>query len=723
MPAISVFARAVNPILTAAVDIPFGEWLAWLEGEGRRLYGSTALTAAQKTTAPLYSPTLLYPGANRNGVEAVASVSALAFDFDGKAGNRPDMGLIFDLLHGLRAFAHTTISHTVDAPRFRVIVELSRPITAVEQRKLHAIFNERFAAYDQRMDMNALGSSRMWVFPQPDVPGYVAVSRNGIPLDPAELVAGNAEAVRNGGPVVAPQEGRLTKFATVEGDLDLAAWKPAAGERIKGYCPSLEVDERQSTSAWIRRLARGSMIFCNSANHDHAVPASWWLPDHQTGAFGRAVVPVHIENMLDWWLNKDGTRKCPKSSKHNLLVILTHDERVSARFQYDLFAQRVIVDGKPITDDLQYAFQTWIERTYQVEYEIPIFTRGLRNAALEKPGFDPLLTYLNGLTWDGTDRLSTLLHDAFGCPADPLHAAIMTRWMIQAVARAMRPGCDAELVLMLQGDQGFKKSRFFAILAGQWGNRTKFSLEHRTYVNVLSSAWIHEIAEFTSFRKSDINDIKQFLSQPTDNVVPLHQTHPVDTPRRCVFGTTINDAQVLTDETGNRRYLPATVLKVLDEEWLKDCRDQLWAEAVVRWRRGEKSWFDERPVDAAERSLTEQLRSQTSGYTVDRPWAEAFINWAEANPDVKAITTLMFARSVLDRTVDRVDGGTAKGIGVALTVAGWRRKAINMGSDPRMAQTGSVGWYVRPGVSDDEARDYARTVSARRPSAGGVDYS
>jgi predicted P-loop ATPase len=59
-----------------------------------------------------------------------------------------------------------------------------------------------------------------------------------------------------------------------------------------------------------------------------------------------------------------------------------------------------------------------------------------------------------------------------------------------------------------------------------------------------------------------------------------------------VFGGSTNQEEIFRDTTGNRRYWPVTPGKI-DIETLRKDRDQLWAEAVHRYRAGEKWWIDE----------------------------------------------------------------------------------------------------------------------------------
>ena len=83
---------------------------------------------------------------------------------------------------------------------------------------------------------------------------------------------------------------------------------------------------------------------------------------------------------------------------------------------------------------------------------------------------------------------------------------------------------------------------------------------------------------------SKVEHLKTMLSRGSDGPVRLaYGRLPVEKPRHFVIMGTTNAAAYLDDPTGNRRFWPVVVNTIRLPEIRRD-RDQLWAEAVVRWK-------------------------------------------------------------------------------------------------------------------------------------------
>jgi hypothetical protein len=80
-----------------------------------------------KKIQPGWSPVRLKKGADKRANDAVMEVGALCLDFDGNPDDpvQPDLDTLETIWDGWRCWIHSTWSHTAEAPRFRVVLQLS----------------------------------------------------------------------------------------------------------------------------------------------------------------------------------------------------------------------------------------------------------------------------------------------------------------------------------------------------------------------------------------------------------------------------------------------------------------------------------------------------------------------------------------------------------------------------------------------------------------------
>jgi hypothetical protein len=107
-----------------------------------------------KETAPLWSPTLMEGGKTLGHTK---SVEALALDFDD--GEPP-----WDKLAGWTYFAHTTHSHTPEAPRWRVVLELDEPAEVATWKNR---FKAKCAMHALTQDPACCNANRSFYVPPP----------------------------------------------------------------------------------------------------------------------------------------------------------------------------------------------------------------------------------------------------------------------------------------------------------------------------------------------------------------------------------------------------------------------------------------------------------------------------------------------------------------------------------------------------------------------------
>jgi hypothetical protein len=203
--------------------------------------------------------------------------------------------------------------------------------------------------------------------------------------------------------------------------------------------------------------------------------------------------------------------------------------------------------------------------------------------------FNPVLDYVDSLTWDGVSRVDRLFSDYFGCADDDYTRAVSRCFVIGAVRRMRKPGCKFDTTPVLKGAQGIGKSTGIKTLFGAeyYSDTDLGNLRDKDAAMKLRGLWCHEFSEIDSLTRSETSVLKAFLSSATDRQRDPYGRIVENSPRRNVHFATVNEGGYLKDATGSRRFWPLHATKPIDLALLAKDRDQLWAEAAVLEARGE----------------------------------------------------------------------------------------------------------------------------------------
>ena len=291
----------------------------------------------------------------------------------------------------------------------------------------------------------------------------------------------------------------------------------------------------------------------------------------------------------------------------NYQMIIENDPKLKGCIEYDEFARQVFIKGPlPWRTPSDYYDAFWTNaddsnlRCYlnAEPYGLKASIQNVQDAfdaVMCRHSFHPIREYLNRLTWDGEERLDSLYIDYFGALDTPLNRAMTRKSFVAAVARVFEPGCKWDYVLTIIGSEGLGKSSLLAKMGGVWFSDSFNSIEGSKGMEQLQRVWILELGELSVYKKAEVEPMKAFITKRVDQFRPAYGRKTEIYPRQCVFFATTNENNFLKGDTGNRRFWPLNTGMQLPKRSIKDLdekeRDQLWAEAKMRYDNGEKLYL------------------------------------------------------------------------------------------------------------------------------------
>ena len=246
----------------------------------------------------------------------------------------------------------------------------------------------------------------------------------------------------------------------------------------------------------------------------------------------------------------------------------------------------------------------------------PTKTKDAILAVAAERSYHPIKEYLDHLPeWDGIDRVETLLIDYFNATDNSYTRAVTRKMMVAAVTRIYHPGTKFDSVLILNGPQGIGKSTFFAKLAGDWfsDSLTLTDMKDKAGPEKLQGYWILELGELAGMRKTDVEVVKSFISRSDDKYRASYGVNVESHPRQCIIvGSTNAESGFLRDITGNRRFWPVRISgDGKRKAWQMSVYDveQIWAETLVLYGKGEKLYLEGSDVELASNEQADAMES------------------------------------------------------------------------------------------------------------------
>lgn len=421
------------------------------------------------------------------------------------------------------------------------------------------------------------------------------------------------------------------------------------------------------------------------------------VPAAATTRLARSLSSINRLSVADWrsGLARRGNRIL--GDERNMLLTLRLAPELRGLVRFNEFALRVELTrpppwrdaqtGDPWTDDDDLSMQAWAQ-----EREIEVRQRGIvadSVAAVAKDiTFHPVRDYFNQLEWDRRPRLDDWLADLLHAEGPPPYLqAVGRRFLISIVARVVQPGAKVDHMLVLEGEQGIGKSSIARLMAvkPEWFCDDMPDLHSKDSALQLSGKLVIELAELAAIRRSsELESIKAFITRASDTYRPPYARRTVNVPRQAVFVASTNESEYLRDRSGNRRFWPVRIPRRVDLQRFEQHRDQLFAEAVHRFRAGEQ-WHltDEEATLAAseqhERLLVTVLESDVGEYLLRME--------SQGHAEVSMKQVLVDAVGLDSQASDFAEraGRLGPQVASALDRAGWRKVGpVGRGVNRRM---------------------------------------
>lgn len=288
----------------------------------------------------------------------------------------------------------------------------------------------------------------------------------------------------------------------------------------------------------------------------------------------------------------------------NLSVLLETDSKWQGVIAYNEFRQRIEKRIDPPykgkigdwADKDTVETRVWLDQNKDVNFSKGDIDQVVMMVAHRK-SYNPAQDALRAMAdqWDNQSRINSWLVDYLNAECDDSNRIYLSEigscWLKGVAARVLIPGCKRDDVLVLKGEQGFRKSTAASVIADSIHPNsftdTLPDLKSEEVKLALHGMIIVEFAELAAINKSEIEVIKNFVTSQVDHVRGKYAHYYGDYPRTCSFIGTTNDETFLKDPTGNRRWWPVKVASVIDTDLLRSVIRQLLGEAAHRVIAGE----------------------------------------------------------------------------------------------------------------------------------------
>ena len=285
--------------------------------------------------------------------------------------------------------------------------------------------------------------------------------------------------------------------------------------------------------------------------------------------------------------------------------------------------------------------------------------------------YHPFKSWIERLpAWDGTTdyirQFFSLVHCADICDEE-FHR--YTRcWFLAMVASVMYDDAVNHCILTFIGRQGTYKSTFMLYILpphlrqffATKSNSFQLTKDDRL---MLAQNIVISLEEIDSMAPKEINQLTAFTTLPQVNERPPYGHNTMLMPRVASLTATGNNLTFLTDQTGNRRWLPFHVMGIDNPRTAHIPYEGMYAQALALIRGGERYWLEDSDI----RKLNEHNRN----FMAPDPATELIVTYF-MHPRSEAETKYMTATKIAARFAPAVKLSSTK-VGLAMAELGFEQ--------------------------------------------------
>lgn len=241
--------------------------------------------------------------------------------------------------------------------------------------------------------------------------------------------------------------------------------------------------------------------------------------------------------------------------------------------------------------------------------------------------YHPLKQYLNALPpWDGkTDYIGRFAGMVHVKGTSVGFSDILKRWLVSMIAAALDNTVVNQVILTLIGRQGSYKTSFMQHilpppLSEYYTTKSNSSRMTKDDLFTMTENLIINLEEIDTMSPSELNQLKAMVTQRYVDERPPYGRNKVHLPHVASFVATGNNLQFLTDDTGNRRWLPFEV-ESIDSPWEVEIPyEGIYSQAYALYHDVNfRYWFTDEEI--------QQLRGHVQQFEVPRPEYELILTY------------------------------------------------------------------------------------------------